>query len=114
MAAKALGQDIFDFFTQSTWPSGYYYDPPYDDVVASIIDDSGFPTLDLNEKYDLGLFDYVCFETDDDSKAVPSFAKLFKKWKDDQTYATVVVQIPKEKQEQVLEILKANGCTVNK
>jgi hypothetical protein len=112
---KALGQDIFDFYSEDgSWPKGFYYDPPTDEPSSEITNDDGTIALDPNEKYDLGLFEYVCSEEDDDTVSVPSFAKMFRKWKDARTYMTVTLRIPKDQTDKVLEMLTSAGCKVSK
>ena len=108
---KVLGKEIFDFFKNSEWGDGLYYDAPFDDDIAMIMDDDGDPTLDLKEKYDLSCFEYVCSETLPDSK-VPSFAKLFKKWKNEQTCVIQVVYVPKDKVDEFTEMALALKCKI--
>ncbi len=112
---KALGQDIFDFYSEDgSWPKGFYYDPPTDEPSSEIMNEDGSLALDPSEKYDLSLFDYVCSESDDDSVHIPSFATMFRKWKDAQTCTTVSVKIPKDKTDKVLNMLSGFGCKVIK
>ena len=112
---KALGQEIFEFYSEEgSWPKGYYYDPPTDDPSSEIMYEDGSIALDPSEKYDLSLFDYVCSESDDDSVHIPSFATMFRKWKDAKAYTTVAVKIPKDQTESVINMLTSAGCKVSK
>lgn len=87
--AKALGSEIFDFYTKG-WPEGHHHDDCAED--APDIEDDGKCLLNPTEKYDLGLFGYVI---NDDTQYGKTFQSVFLKWKKQQTVTTLLVQMPK-------------------
>ena len=90
--AKALGSEIFEFYTKG-WPEGHHYDRDDlgEDCFLDIQDDDKC-LLDPAEKYDLGLFGYV---VNDDTQNAIAFQSVFLKWKKQQTVTTLLVQVPK-------------------
>lgn len=103
---KVLGSDIVDFFN-SSWPEEYYVDDSVMSVNADKIfideTDTQMPTTD---KYELSKFGYLC------GAGNLSLETFYSRWKKNQTTITMVVQVPKENEQEIREMLKRAGITV--
>lgn len=98
---KVLGSEIIDFFN-SEWPEYQYVDDGELEIsegkITSIENGAEFP---ISEIYDLSLFGRLISTYGPEI----SLTKSFQNWKSSQTSSIMVIRIPKENKEKVLEIL---------
>lgn len=101
---KALGADIVRFFN-SVWPEDYYVDESVMSVVdEEILTDEGNRSLPVTEMYDLNDFGYLCGAGD-----LP-LTTFYSRWKKSQSTVMLLVQVPKEKEQEIREMLKTAGA----
>lgn len=109
---KVLGAEIVAFF-ESEWPDDdYFVDGSNKSVVNGAIftdeDTSEKNPLPLEDKYDINDFGALsCIGSE-----CPSLTTYFKRWKNALTTVTLVAQVPKEKEQEVRDILKQAGAIV--
>jgi len=106
---KILGADIVEFF-EEPWPDGYYVDDSNKTVIDGNIfaDDDGLlkNPLPLDQKYELSDFG------EQQNEDGPSLTTMFSKWKKSRTTVTLVVEVPKELEQEVRDKLTVKGVKV--
>lgn len=109
--SKALGKDINEFYNQH-WPEGAYlenYTENYDDWSEQYDDGEGNLCLPENKKFELAEFGDV-FDYKDE--CIGTFQSLFKRWQKQQSYASIVLEVPRERYDEVVAQLKELGLKV--
>lgn len=110
---KAIGSEIVDFYNNG-WPDGYYSD----DSELSVTDDgqivredgdSNSGSLPLTDKYDLVRFGWIFSEKGLEAR---NFSYFFNKWKKAKTTMTLVIEISKDKEQAVRDLLAAADIKV--
>ena len=106
MVKKALGIEIKNFLKDG-FPKGFFHE----------LDESGDSDLELeevlvdNEFYDLSdsIFGYLVCELDDTEK---TFSQAFSSWKRKRDVSFLLVEIPKDKLDEVKAKIIELGCKV--
>jgi hypothetical protein len=96
----ALGADIKKFYADG-WPEGAVHE----DNELQLTDDNGEYIVADSDKLDLSKLGLIIYPDD----KIEDFSKVFRRWKKAQTTATILVEVPKERVDFVLEMLAAEG-----
>lgn len=103
---KALGSDIVAFFN-SEWPEDDYVDECSLSVDGEkIVKEDGTGDFPLSEKYELQSFGEIYRENSDHVRSLDS---AFRKWAKARTTVTMIVEVPKDKEEDIRAILRNAG-----
>lgn len=101
---KALGIDIKEFWLNH-WPEGMYVE---DNEKALMDEVTGEPKLEDAEKYDLSRFGYLLNNqgaTGDES----TFETHFRRWMKKRDSVTVVVTVPRGKEDECIGLMTQAG-----
>ena len=105
---KALGAEIKDFY-DNHFPEGYYHDDGIE-----MHDGDGRWLLKDEEKYDLGELGVIVPNDGNYPADAASFESFFRKWKKSRTTVTMVIEVKKEKAEELKKLLEGANVKVLK
>lgn len=101
---KALGADIKEFWLNH-WPDGMYVE---DNEEALMNDTTGEPQLEDGEKYDLNRFGYL-LRNQGSTGQEASFETYFRRWIKERDTVTVIVTVPRGKEDECIGLIKQAG-----
>lgn len=119
---KAIGAEILEFYRE--WPPGdSWYLDDYENGIEEGEGENGKVLVDAGTMYDLSIFGTIFWQGEDADlpKNAPArgndavgFEAWFKHWKKSRTTTSVLIEVPKEKLEAFLALMKAGGFKVSK
>lgn len=109
----AFGYEIVKYFN-SEWPEDWFVDDSVLEVAGEkilAVDASNKGSFPLDSRYELSDFGELCSYGEG---RIPTLSGNFSKWKKAQTHTTMRISFEKEREDDVMEILKAAGVKVER